>query len=147
MLTPFTLFSYNTFVSSTFLPVEDAAMHAMSIKSYDEHASLLLSFSDITGHPCRQLVLFQNGNLMASSFKLHGQALRRAYFRLSFPEDPDSSDYRGPAVASPANSDLFRLLSHYAEQLCDMCCSRAPLSIEDLENNARTPNLVAHFLF
>jgi hypothetical protein len=150
MLTPLTLlfFSYNTFVSSSFLPVEEAAIHAMAIKSKTEHASLLLSFSDITGHPCRQLVLCQNGNLMASSFKLHGHTLRRTYFRLSFPEDPeDSRHYRGPVVASPAHSDLFRLLSHYAEQLCDMCCSPAPLSMENLENNARTPNLVAHFSF
>jgi hypothetical protein len=76
---------------------------------------------------------------MASSFQLNGQRFRRKYFRLSFPEDPDLPEYRGAAVASPANSDLFRMLCHYSEQLSAMCCSPAPQSIEELESKARHP--------
>jgi hypothetical protein len=136
----FFFFSYNVFVSSSFLPLEDAAKYAASIKSFETPPCLMLSFSSVSGHPCRQLVLLQNGNLMASCYVkgvcyVNGPRLARRYFRVSFPEDAASPEYRGPTVASSENSDLFRMLCHFSEQLVYMRCSPAPLSIEELENN------------
>jgi hypothetical protein len=136
---------YKLFISSKFLSLEEASRYAGSMPAFDVPTgsglscscavSLVLTFSDIGGQPCRQLVLLSNGTLMASSFQLHAQRFRRKYFRLSFPHDPASPEYRGPVVASSANSDLFRVLSHFSEQLLYMRCSPLPQSIEALENS------------
>jgi hypothetical protein len=120
------------FVSSKFLPLEDAAIYASSMKLFPAHAPLLLSFSGISAQPYRALVLLRNGNLMASSFVLGS---KRKYFRLSFPEDPASTTYRGPTVATSSYSDLFRMLSHFCEQLVHMNCSPLPSAIDELEQN------------
>jgi hypothetical protein len=110
--------------------------------------ALVLSISSIGGQQsCRQLLLLGNGNLMASSFQVNAQRLRRKYFRLSFPQHPSLPEYRGPAAASSANSDLFRLLSHFSEQLLHMRCSPLPQSIEELERNVSTSYSVVHDLF
>ncbi len=129
-LSPFS--SYDTFVSSYFLPLEEAAAHGSSMRSFDSPACLLLSHSTINRQPSRQLVLLRNGNLMSSYFQVNGRRLSRKYFRISFPEDPGSPAYRGGAVASTANSDLFRLLCHFSEQLVYMRCSPLPLSLDAL---------------
>jgi hypothetical protein len=137
--------SYNFFISSKFLSLEEASRFAESMPAFNVPTSsglprscpvsLLLSLSDIGGQPCRQLLLLSNGNLMASSFQLIAQRFRRKYFRLSFPVDPASPEYRGPAVASSANSDLFRMLSHFSEQLLHMRCSPLPHSVDALESS------------
>ncbi len=111
-------------------------------------ASLVLSFSTITqprDHPRRELLLLQNGNLMASCF-VSRPSRSRKYFRVSFPEDATSLEYRGPTVASSANSDLFRMLCHFSEQLLHMRCSPAPRSIEELESNASFPFFIVLFV-
>jgi len=69
---------------------------------------------------------------MSSCYQVNGRRLSRKYFRLSFPEDASSPAYRGRTIASPANSDLLRLLCHFAEQLADMRCSPLPPSLEAL---------------
>jgi hypothetical protein len=134
-------------VSSLFIPLEDAARYAMSRNVFGTTpASLVLSFSTIThsDRPLRELVLLQNGNLMASCFGRPSRS--RKYFRISFPEDATSLEYRGPTVASSANSDLFRMLCHFSEQLLHMRCSAAPRSIEELQNNASFPIFVVIFI-
>jgi hypothetical protein len=146
--------SYNTFVSSSFLPLEEAARYAISMRSFETPPSLLLSFSGIThsGHRCRELVLLRNGNLVASCFVnglcyVNGPSRTRKYYRLGFPQDSSKPEYRGPAVASSANSDLFRMLCHFSDQLLHMHCAPAPLSIEELDSNVSSPHLYFLVLF
>ena len=130
--TPCTFPSYDTFISSYFLPLEIAAARGSSMRSFDSPPCLLLSNSTIHQNPQRLLVLLRNGNLMSTYSQVNDRRLWRKYFRLSFPEDASSPAYRGRTVASSANSDLLRLLCHFSEQLVDMRCSPLPPSMEVL---------------